>query len=378
VLIAGATVIGIATALTTWVDRQLLDEQSWRTASAELIEDPTIRDAVARYVVDELYAEVDVAAALQERLPRDLKPLAGTVAGALREPATDAVERLLVSPRVQQLWVEAGSLAQQKLVAVLENTTEHGISTGDGTVTLDLSELVTELGRELGISQATLDRIPPDTGVITVMRSDQLASAQAAVQAVRVLSAVLLVLVLALYALAVYLARGERRRVLRDVGWALVLAGLAVLAVRQLAGRYVVDALTSPASHDAGRRTWLLGSEVLAQIGWAVLAYGAVIVFAAVLAGPTRGAMAVRSRIAPVLNEQPGVAWAVVGAAFLLLVLWGPTYALRTAWGIVGLGALLAAGVLALRRQTRTERPLMTGDGAAVRVTRAERVTPTG
>jgi hypothetical protein len=376
VLIVGATVIGIATALTTWVDRQLLDEQSWRTASAELIEDPAIQDAVATYLVNELYAEVDVTAALQERLPPDLRPLAGTVAGALREPATDAVERLLATPRVQQLWIDASSLAQQKLVAVLENTTEHGISTGDGTVTLDLGELVTELGTELGISQATLDRIPPDAGVITVMRSDQLATAQAAVQAVRVLSAALLVLVLALYALAVYLARGERRRVLRDVGWALVLAGLVVLAVRQLAGRYVVDALTSPTSHEAGRRTWILASEILAQIGWAVLAYGAVITVAAVLAGPTRAAVAVRSRIAPVLNEQPGVAWGVVGAAYLLLVLWGPTYALRTGWGIIGLAALIAAGVLALRHQTLTERPLRTGDGAAVRVTRAERVTP--
>ena len=64
-------------------------------------------------------------------------------------------------------------------------------------------------------------------------------------------------------------------------------------------------------------------------------------------------------------------------AAYLLLVLWGPTYALRTAWGIVGLAALLAAGVLALRHQTLTERPVMTSDGAPVRVTRAERVTPT-
>ena len=35
-----------------------------------------------------------------------------------------------------------------------------------------------------------------------------------------------------------------------------------------------------------------------------------------------------------------GVAWAVMAAAYLLLVLWAPTHALRTAWGIVLLGAL--------------------------------------
>ena len=90
-----------------------------------------------------------------------------------------------------------------------------GISTGDGVVTLDLSQLVSEIGTELGVPDSALAKIPPDTGVITIMRSDQLSAAQAAVQGVRVLSAGLLILVLALFALAIYLARGERRQALR-------------------------------------------------------------------------------------------------------------------------------------------------------------------
>ena len=58
------------------------------------------------------------------------------------------------------------------------------------------------------------------------MRSDQLAAAQTGVQAVRILSAALLVLVLALYALAIYLARGARRQTIRNIGFAFVLVGL--------------------------------------------------------------------------------------------------------------------------------------------------------
>ena len=54
------------------------------------------------------------------------------------------------------------------------------------------------------------------------------------------LSGALLVLVLGLYALAVYLATGERRRTLRNVGWALILVGLTVLVARRLAGEYAV------------------------------------------------------------------------------------------------------------------------------------------
>jgi hypothetical protein len=356
-LIVLASLIAIGSVMTTWVDRQMLDEEAWRTASAELIEDPAVRDAVSVYLVDELYDNVDIASALGDRLPEELRPLAGTVAGALREPATDAVKRLLEAPRIQELWVDASSLAQQKLVNVLEDKTGFGISTGDGVVTLDLGELVQELGTELGLSQSVLDRLPSDTGVITVMRSDQLATAQAAVKTVRVLSTALLVLVLALYALAVYLAPGDRRRTLRNIGWSLVLVGLAVLVARRLGGQYAIDSLTSPSSDEAGRRAWLLGSSILAQIGWAAIIYGFVAAAGAILAGPTAPATKVRGWITPVLNQRAGAAWAIVGSAYLLLVLWGPTHALRVAWGIALLGALLAAGVVALRHQTLRESP---------------------
>ena len=258
--------------LTTWVNRQMLDNEAWRKASADLIQDPAVRASCPPSSSTSSTTNVDVASALQERLPPDLKPLAGTLSGALREPATEAVDRLLDAPRVQQLWIEASSTAQEKLVNVLENTTGAGISTGDGVVTLDLGELVQLLGEQLGLSASTLDRIPPDAGQVVVMRSDQLSAAQAGVQAVRVLSTWLLVLVLALYALAIFLARGARRETLRSVGGAFIIVGLAVLVVRRVAGNYAIDALTEPTSADSGRRVWLISTEILSQIGWAFVA----------------------------------------------------------------------------------------------------------
>jgi hypothetical protein len=351
-LIVVASLIAFGSTLTTWVDRQMLDTTSWEEASAELIEDPQVREAVSVFLVDELYANADVSSALEERLPTDLKQLAAPLAGALREPATDAVERLLEAPRAQQLWIEASSTAQQKLVNVLENETGFGITTGNGVVSLDLSQLVTELGAELGLSAATLDKIPADAGDLQIMRSDQLDAAQSGVKAVGVLSTWLLVLVLGLYALAIYLARGARRETLRNVGCAFVLIGLAILVVRRLAGNYAVDALASPSSEDSGQRVWLISTSILAQIAWAAVLYGAIMVLGAVLAGPHRAAITVRGRIAPVLNERPALAWAGVATVYLGLVAWGPTHALRTLWGIALLGALIVAGVIALRHQT--------------------------
>jgi hypothetical protein len=372
-LIVVASLIAFASVLTTWVDRQMLDTQSWEDASADLIEDPQVRAALSVYLVDELYAHVDVASGLGERLPTDVKPLAGTLAGALRQPATDAVDRLLESPRVQQLWIEASAGAQQKLANVLENETGPGIATGNGVVTVNLGELVRTLGAELGLPAAALDRIPSDAGELEVMRSDQLDAAQAGVRSVQVLSTWLLVLVLALYALAIFLARGARRETLRNVGWAFVLVGLSILVVRRLAGSYAVDALAEPSSQDSGRRVWLIGTSILAQIGWAAVLYGAGMALGAMLAGPHRAAVAVRGRIAPTLNERPALAWTAVAAVYLALIAWGPTHALRTLWGVALLAAQIAAGIVALRHQTLREQRQVEVIGAdgpvAVRVT---------
>jgi hypothetical protein len=137
-----------------------------------------------------------------------------------------------------------------------------------------------------------------------------------------------------------------------------------VLVVRRVAGNVAIDALTAPTGEQAGKRAWLIGSEILAQIGWATILYGVIALAGAILAGPTSAGTRARRSIAPVLNERPGVAWASVGCVFLLLVLWGPTHALRTGWGILLLGALLAIGVLALRHQTRREFPASASAGA--------------
>jgi hypothetical protein len=363
-LIVVASLIAFGSVLTTWVDRQMLDTQSWEQASSELIQDQQVRDAVAVFLVDELYENVDVGDGLAERLPDNLKPLAPALAGALRQPATDAVQRLLDSPRLQQIWIKASVGAQEKLSNVLQNETGAGITTGDGVVTLDLGELVQSLGAELGLPSAALDRIPDDAGQFTVMRSDQLAAAQTGVRVVGVLSTVLLVLVLGMYALAIFLAHGERRATLRNVGCAFVVVGLGVLVVRRIAGDYAVDALTLPGSADTGHRVWLIGTSILAQIGWAAVLYGAVMVLGALLAGPHRWAIALRGGLAPLLNDRPAIVWTGVAVAYLALVAWGPTHALRTWWGILLLGGLIAAGVLALRHQTLRERRDVEIDGA--------------
>ena len=356
-LVVLATVLALVSILTTWVNRQMLDDAAWNRATTRIVQDPKVQAAIATYTVNQLYENVDVGQALAQRLPPNLKQLGPPLAGALEQPATQGVTRLLARPRVQQLFIQASAIAHEKLVNVLEDKTGFGISTGDGAVTLDVREMVVEVGTELGLPPDALAKLPATAGTITLMRSDQLSAAQAGVQAVRVLSVWLLVGVLFLYGLAIYLARGARRATLRNAGIGLALVGLLTLVLRQLLGNYVTDSLAQPGYEPATHRLWLIGTSILGQIGAAALLYGAIAALGAVFAGPSEPAVWVRRRVAPVLNDRQGIVWGCVGFVYLLLILWGGTHALRTWWGILLLAGLIALGVVALRRQTLTEFP---------------------
>jgi hypothetical protein len=124
-----------------------------------------------------------------------------------------------------------------------------------------------------------------------------------------------------------------------------------------LLGNYLTDALASPGYQPATHRLYLIGTSILGQIGAAALLYGAIAALGAIFAGPTAPAVWLRRRLAPVLNERPGIVWASVGFIYLLAIWWGGTHALRVWWGILLLAGLIALGVVALRRQTLTEFP---------------------
>jgi len=217
--------------------------------------------------------------------------------------------------------------------------------------------MIVEIGTEFGIPQSALAKLPATAGTITLLKSDQLKAAQDGVRAVHVLSVWLLVAVLALYGVAIGIARGARRETLRNAGIGLALVGLLVLVIRTLLGNYIVSSLASPGYQPATHHLYLIGTSILGQIGQATLLYGLIAALGAVLAGPTAPAVWLREKLAPVLNERQGIVWGAMGFIYLLLVLWGGTHALRTWWGILLLAGLLAIGVVALRRQTLTEFP---------------------
>jgi hypothetical protein len=190
------------------------------------------------------------------------------------------------------------------------------------------------------------------------MRSDQLKTVQNVAKGIRHLAVLFTIIPLALFALGIWLARGWRRVAFRTTGWCFFGIGIAVLLVRRVVGNRVIDTLVASDNvRPAVRNTWTISTQLLYDIAISFVAYGLVFVIAAWLAGPTRSATAVRHALAPALRYRLGVTYGVVALLYLLLLLWGPTPALRKPLGILLFAALIVLGVELLRRQTAREFP---------------------
>jgi hypothetical protein len=358
VLIVLAGLIGLVSALTVWAKRQALETDKWVATSSRLLEDDEIRSALSLYLVDQLYANADVAAELRAKLPPEIKPLAAPIAGGLRELSVRAADNLLSRPGVQALWEAANRRAHEAFIRIVDDEGEF-LQTGEGDVVLDLQPLVTQLADRIGLSEEQVEeRLGPDAGRIVIMESDQLGTVQTAVELIRKLSVWLAIAILVLFAVAVYLAEGRRRETLRNVGITLVIVGGLLLVIRNLAGDWIVDALSDGESiRDAASNAWLIGTDLLSGIAWTAIAYGVIIILAAVLAGPARWAVSLRQRLAPSLRDRPGLVYAIVGGLYLLVVAWGPTPAFRQPWSILVFAALTGLGIEAFRRLTVAEFP---------------------
>ena len=349
-----ATLLGLVSVLSIWVKRQALETDTWTATSTKLLENDDVNAALSAYMVEALYENVDVQAELEGALPTPAKPLAGPAAAGLRQLAGDVASEALKRPRVQALWSEANRNAHALFLEVIEGGGDT-LSTNGGAVTLDLGTIVDRLGTQLGIDVA--DKVPPEAAQIQLLESDQLSTAQEAVNALKGLSLILPLITLALYALAVYLARGWRREAVRAWGISWMLIGLLVLIIRSVAGDALVGSLSSSESVEpAVGAVWDIATSLLRNGGIAMFAYGFVIFMGAVLAGPLGIAKRARRSLAPLLRERPA-AYAAAAFVVLLLLWWGPTEGFRRALPLLVLLALFIAGVEALRAQTRREFP---------------------
>ena len=183
-LIVLASVVLVLSIIANWVQTEVLDTNQVKDTTDQIVKDPDVQQALATYTVDQLYANVDVQGQIAKKLPSAAQPLALPVSAAVRQLATNAAERALASPQVQNLVSTAVAGAQQQFVSLIENKDAY-VSTTGGNVTLEYGSVVADLAARLGVDPATISKVQGLVQEYSTGLRQSLTTAQARISSVQ-------------------------------------------------------------------------------------------------------------------------------------------------------------------------------------------------
>jgi len=362
-LIVLGSVLAFLSVFGIWIERQALNTEDWVNTSGRLLQNATIREELANYLVDQLYENVDVKKEFEKILPGETKEFAGAAAGGVRQFASQAAEKVLETSTAQELWEEANRSAHEQLLAVLENKKE-AVETEEGNVKLNLGAMLTNLASQVGIGESLAEKLPEDAAQIEILKSDQLKTAQNIAVAIKGLALVLSILTFVCFGAAIYLSRNGRWVTVLLSGVGLIAAGFVAIVFRHIAGGIVVDQLvTVDSAKPAGEAAWSIGTSLMVSIATTVIVVGALFAAAGWLASPTGGARATRRFMAPTLREHAAYVYTGLAIIVCIYFLGAPTQGLRSFLTTLIIAGMAAFGIHELRKQAAEEFPDATYEG---------------
>ena len=157
-LVVLASIVLVVSMLANWVQTQVLNSGEFSNSTEQILQNKDVQQQLSIFAVDQLYANVDVQAQIEQRLPPPAQPLAAPVTAATRQLATNVAKTALASPQVQQLVATAINGAQQRFVSLIEDKGKF-VSTQGGDVTLEYGSFVADLASRLGVDPSTISEI---------------------------------------------------------------------------------------------------------------------------------------------------------------------------------------------------------------------------
>lgn len=287
-----------ASTLVVWTGRTLLDADRYVETVTPLIDSPAIRSSLARRSTESIFGSLDLESRAREALPPRADFLAPSIASNLEAYAQKAAENILATPQARELWVNANRRSHERIMpALLGEAQSPYVDVSQGTVSLDVTEIVSRVKAGLGARGITITQQVPDNvagGSFTLLESPRLANVQAALQFLRSATVWLPVLMLLVFGGAIAVAPDRRRAAfwlgIVAIGAMLALAvGLAFLRQTYVASgsRLVLDATAASVLFDTLFRFLRNAIRVVAALGL-------VVALAAALAGPSKVARQIR------------------------------------------------------------------------------------
>jgi hypothetical protein len=367
VLVVVACILAVVSVVVVFARNQLLNTDTYVSTVAPLASNPAIQDQVATRVSEELIERTDLYARVKDALPSRASFLATPITTEVQSATRSITLQLVQSEQFAKVWVAINRVSHAQLVAVLTGSSRGAVSTKDGEVTVDLTQVEIEARKKLDSKGITVfDKIPPSSGLTLVLfQSDQLVRIQRLTRFLNRLAVVLPILTLLLFAGGVILTRNRRRGLIRAA------AGLAVsmallLVVLSVARNQYLSGLGPSQSRAANAAVIDTVSAPLQDTARTAAIIAALVSLVAVLVGVTRVRSWVSSRRRPawlsdgpfrafVIGHRRALQWTVLGVGLFVLVVWDrPTTLVAVVVVLVTLAVTGAVGLVAGSRPDRT------------------------
>jgi len=343
-LIVLASILLPLAGLTVWTRNLMLNTDRYVETVAPLAHDPQIQAAITNRVSTGLVERLDIDQRAADALPEKAKFLAPAIATGAQNLTGRLTAKALTTSQFESIWRFANERAHGQLVDALTGRKGKHVTTEQGKVVLNLGPLAVKVAQQLakvGIKTPSNVSIERQSLRFVLIDSTDLASVQSYVKVLDQLAWVLPILALLLYGAAIAIAPRRRKAVLRTgIGIAVAMA-VAVLGYNLLRTVYL-DSLPSTVQSPAAAAAVFDTLTRFLQRGLRILLLvGLVTAAIATLAGPSRGAVAIRGswnrmfgRAGAAIEGEPGPvrAWfarnvmglriAILVVVLLVLVIW--------------------------------------------------------
>jgi hypothetical protein len=355
-----------------WGHRTVIDAGRYIETVGPLASSPEVQEAVADAVTQAVLDKVDTEKQVDELLTGlfpdgpVIQGLSAPIAAGVNSAIAALIDRFVTSDAFQEVWLKLNTALQRGIVAVLSGETDGTVKLEGDQIVLDVSSLLGDVQTYLvdqGISAAGNITIPDNDRTIVLAEAPALAQLRLVYSLTSPLLEWLPLVIAALFALSIFLAR-RRARTTVATGIALLVAGVLVWQGLGIGETVFVDQLAGTVFAPASTVFWNTLFAYLVAGTKAISLIGIAVIFAGWLSGRTSSARWVRGHITRGLSEISGrmpenlqgmlsdsivaVRWAIYALGTLLIMLTdvlSPTSVLWTVAltaGLITLAELLA------------------------------------
>jgi hypothetical protein len=284
-----------------WVNRTLINTDTWVQTVAPLADEPAIQDAVATAASDAVLEGIDVRSLVAKYLPKEARPLAAPITGAVEDLVRKESTAFSRSELFRKAWTDANRAGHAAVLAAITQREGAVLSDRGGVVSIQLGPMAEAIKKRLVENGLDAANALPTSSIkreLVLFSSPALAQAGSYVDLLQRLAFWIPVLALLAFAGALALSY-DRRRATLWIGAGTLIATMLPLQAVYISKVPIVGAVQQLGSSQ-GAAASVAYDIIFRNLYAAERAVGLVailLIVGAVLAGPAAFSVTVRSAL---------------------------------------------------------------------------------